>query len=411
MAEKDGDEDQAGQQQDLPGTDEQDGAAGAGNEGDGARDRDDLDLVGDDEDESAEIWDDLEREEAAAAAGDPADSGSPGDDDQGTTGGSSGDDGAADGDDAQGDTGSAGEEDDAGKPASEASEQAGSGDKPDQVDAKLLEQAPPEVRAAYEAVQAELDRVRQSESSQRGRVGAMQRQVNTLSQRINDLTKGGGGGSQGQQQKDGASGAEADASKDPTGFLKGEEWQGFATDYPEIAGPISKLIGGMQSQLADAGKKLDAIGDERLNAALDEQETRLNDAHSDWFDVISTSVNGEAVAKPEFVAWLESQPRHIREAAARNSQRIVDAAEAADVIGRFKEHIGLKPGSRQQDAGKGNDAGKKQTTGRRTRQLEAAASTRTGGPGAVSGIPEEGDPEAIWDGFEAKEQAEQRRRA
>ena len=97
----------------------------------------------------------------------------------------------------------------------------------------------------------------------------------------------------------------------------------------------------------------------------------------------------------------------------------MDAAEAADVVSRFKAFR-----SAQSDAGsdtldaddtegpaddKGKGDGTTQLTGKRQRQLEAASTTRTGGPGAAHGIPEDGDPEEIWKAYDRQEQREAQR--
>ena len=103
-----------------------------------------------------------------------------------------------------------------------------------------------------------------------------------------------------------------------------------------------------------------------------------------------------------FDPWLATQPNHIREAAARNSQYIVDAGEASDVLARFKADHGIgvtappAPAADPPPGGKGP-----QRDERRDRQRDGGrASEVRGGPATTSTDPE--DPEALWDSIATK---------
>lgn len=355
-------------------------------------DADDLSLIDpaleDEGKDPAEIWNELEKAESAAASSDPDDTAPAGEQPAGA--GEGGEDAAAA---AAGEQGSGQAAESAGgKPAGEPSDGGKPSDKNKQPP-DIWATATPEQRAAFEAAQAQLKKLEQAERSNRGRLSALQRQ-------INELTLSG-------KKPDAASSAAKGAKQDEDqgdGFLASAEWKAFQEEYPEVAGPMAKVIGALQAELTTAKKELSAIGSERRQSALEEQAQLLSEAHPDWTDV---------TADKGFVDWLNSQPRHIREAAARNANEIVDAEEAADVVGRYKAFRAEQNGggNAQQSAarqGAGGNPNTRTLTGKRQLQLESATAARSRGPGVAAGIPEDGDPETLWKQFDEIERRQAR---
>lgn len=354
---------------------------------------DDLSLVDDRlEDEGkddAALWAELETGEQAASDDDAAPSpddksGDGGDDDAASADFGSGDDSAAAG----------GDDDSSSTAQRQPDDKSGAdGKTPSGNDDQIWANATQEQRAAFDAAQSELARLKHAERSNRGRISALQRQLQDVTRQSGRQSPAGASG--GQAAPGGAAGSD---------FFKGSKWSEFRSEYPEIAGPLEGVIGDLRSQNTRLEKELSAIGDERRQSALDEQEGLLVGEHPDWEDLLTVE-NG-------FPEWLESQPRHIQEAAARNGKEIVDASEAADVVGRFKEFVQAKKGgdsSAGNRNGAGNGAGNQsRLSGRRARQLESASSARANGPGVASGIAEDGDPEVIWDQFDKAERREAR---
>lgn len=356
----------------------------------------DLDLVDDNlEDEGrdeAELWSEFDQAEAQAATDDPE-----GPPDEGRTDDDGGDQGAAD------DAGRETDDSSADGGGSDAAAQGQSdGDNPPSDDAdrqaqQLWANATPEQRAAFEAAQAQVRKLEQAERSNRGRLSALQRQINELmADRKPQPEKAAS-----QQAADGQQG---DGDGQPDGFLASDEWKAFQEEYPEVAGPMAKVIGNLQQHTTRLEKELSAIGADRRQSALEEQATLLADTHPDWEQVMSNRLLSE---------WLPNQPRHIREAALRNGNEIVDAEEAADVVDRFKAYLAAQGGNAQNQnnapAGNGRGSGtNKALQGRRQRQLESATTARSRGPGAATGIPEDGDPEQIWRQFDEMERRQAR---
>jgi len=235
-------------------------------------------------------------------------------------------------------------------------------------------------REAFEALKAEKARLEQAERSQRGRISAFQRQIEDLrrqpSPEATAATDKGAAESTGEPAAD---------------FLGSDKWKTFAEEYPEIAEPLGEVISGLRSETTRLHKELAAVGDERREAALQQQEQLLVEAHPDWLEVTDDAA---------FVDWLGAQPRHVREAAQRNFDAIVDADEAADVVGRFKAWRAAERGESQPAAAGGGKPPNPNPalTSRRKRQLESATAVRSRQPSAAAGIPD--DPEQAWKAFE-----------
>lgn len=350
-------------------------------------DEQDLNLVddslGDEEKDDAEIWNELDAADPDADTGEAAD------------------DSAAFADDALGDAASSASDDAGaatGEPDSTPDDTSGAA-APDTAAADETDPfagASDEQRTAYNDLLAQNKKLEQSDRSQRGRLGAMQRQINELNEK---LTTGAA-----PAADDSAAGASTDASGASEDVTDSEDWRTFESEYPEVAGPIKALVSDLKGQLTTQGKELAAIGSDRREEALSEQAELLEEEHDDWEEVMSAE---------ELLPWLNEQPRHIQEAALRNAEEIVDAAEAADVVGRFKAFRSAQGSNTPNDADPAGDGKGKETTaltGKRKRQLESASTTRTGGPGAAAqGIPEDGDPEEIWKAMDRQERRQSQR--
>lgn len=252
--------------------------------------------------------------------------------------------------------------------------------------------APPELRAAHEAALKDFEN---RDRRLRGQVSALQRQINTLmSSPAPQQAAPKDGAAEGGEQGEGQSG---------DGFLASDEWRAFYEEYPDVAGPLAKVVGSLQSQLQHQSKVLAAIGVDYEMQAMEEQRRLLAEVHPDYEQVVSDQAH--------FVQWLETQPRHIREAAIRNANGIVDANEAADVVGRYKAFRTGQSGHQTQGGGNAQQPANptdNRRTSRRQLQLQSATAARSRGPAAASGIPEDGDPEVIWQQFDEMERRQGR---
>jgi hypothetical protein len=251
----------------------------------------------------------------------------------------------------------------------------------------LWKNATAEQKAAFEATQAQVKKLEQSERSQRGRVSALQHQLNELQRRSPGKENGA-------------------ATK---GSFQSERGKSFQKEYPEVAAPVAEEIEVLRKELTEAKDTLASMAEDRRKAAILANEETLEEVHPKWESELR---DDEGRVRPEFTAWLKVQPRHIQEAAARNGNDIVDAEEAADVVGRFKAFRSSQGSSPSNDSPNADQNGGKGTgnslSGKRQRQLEASSAARSTGPGAANGIPEDGDPETLWKAFDEQERRQAR---
>ncbi len=255
----------------------------------------------------------------------------------------------------------------------------------DEEPADIWEGASDEQKAAFEAVQKQVETLEQKDRSSRGRVSTLQRQVNDLTRQFDQTAA--------DKAADGGAGEDANAAE---ALFKSKQWLDFADEFPEVSGPLASLFETQQKEIdavkAEQGKQRET----EVQDHLDEQVKLLGEEHPDWEDVADSD---------EFGPWLDDQPRHIQEAAIRNAEGIVDAREAADVIGRFKASRSEgepSPGPDDTDKGGQEDTSLAE---RRKRQLESSQGARPRGRGTVkSGIPEDGDEEEIWAAFDKEDE-------
>jgi hypothetical protein len=350
-------------------------------QGDAALSADDLSLIDpnleDQGRDEAEIWDEFDQAEAKpgsdadAAAAQSAEAGS-----------------------AQAEGSEAGKEGAAKHEAGVAPPKEGAGTElPAQSQPDIWASAPPELKSAFEAMQAEKAKLEQRIRSDDGRVAAYQRKLRELQQ-----------GARGPDRDAGRAAVDARAAIEE-----------LAEQYPEIAQPLQKALDAVDSKL----QTLDEREKSRTQAEIDEIEAhvaaetaKLEGEHPDWYDVLAK--NGKA-----FAEWIEDQPRRIREAARRNDEQIISASQAAEVVEAFKKHLGHArqddPQPKPTPAPAADPAAtpaqptptpNPELNDRRRRQLAGSSSPpKSSGRPTVAGIPEDGDPEAIWAAFDAMERA------
>lgn len=234
-------------------------------------------------------------------------------------------------------------------------------------DDAIWQDAPPEAREAYEKLQREKKQFEQETRSYEGRAAARQARIADLNEQIT-------------------------AMKNKPAADDGNPLEQLAADYPELHAPISKALGDIsarqeQAEAAQLGRlEAERVEETRLYAAeVKTQTDALVAEHPDYLKVVADNFDA-------WRSWVEDQPKRIRDAVAKNAQDITDGKAAAEVMTAFKAF--LNPPAQP-------DTRTNPIADRRQRQIGAAASPgKTGRQPVVAGIPEEGDPQAIWDAFE-----------
>lgn len=222
---------------------------------------------------------------------------------------------------------------------------------------------PPAAKAAY-------DRAQQQVQSLKGRQSSLDRQLHAFRSQTAQPPRD---GDQGQGTQPAAPAIDA------------EKLKALREDYPEIAGPLLDVIEDLQGKVTSQGATVARVQEADTEAFYAAQVGSLTELMPDW------QTWGQ---DPRIDDWLATQPRHIREAAARNSEFIVDASEAHDVIARFKA---AHP-----------SAAAPTPDPKRQRQMDAGRDAATKQPAAATGVPDDFD--AAFDaGAKARERGGTRR--
>lgn len=245
-------------------------------------------------------------------------------------------------------------------------------------DDKLWENATPEQRAALDAMRAKLSEAEHTARSNTGRVAGMQR-------RIDELIR------------------ETKTAKPAEKLALGDTLKQLKEDYPEVATPIEQALSPLIeriNQQADEQTRRQQEAVREIETHTADQEKELENLSPSWFALLQKH-------GPAFQTFVDDQPRAVRDAFARNAGSIVDAQAASDVIEAFRKTLPpeeqMLPAKPSSPTPPLND--------RRQRQLGANATPPNGARRpTVGGIPEEGDPQQIWDAFRQQEEARAARR-
>lgn len=237
-------------------------------------------------------------------------------------------------------------------------------------------------------LQAQLERLRHSEASQRGRLGAYQRQINELQRRVQERQQAAPQAPAAQRQAPaGQDPASDDQQKqDIAEEMGSDDWETFKEDFPDMARALESRLATdrqqraqLEREVADLRSTVQPIQQQAQEEHLKVQEDALAARHPDWREV---------VAAPAFAEWLNQQPESLQ--ALTNSE---DAAEAAALLDMYRAQAGgaAPAGSREG------------TPDKRQQRLAAAQSVgRRGAPrrGAV-----DDDFDAAFDHYASKKGA------
>jgi len=177
-------------------------------------------------------------------------------------------------------------------------------------------------KTRVQAIEEENKNLNHRLNSDAGRVSAFQRKINGMEKEIQSIRSGGTAG----EQPDKAQIAEAMGGTD-------EEWESFKDDYPEVAKAID-------SRLDKAGKATQETLDSTLAPVKARQEhdaqKAVEDATQAATDIVSDTYPSwtEAVQKPEFALWLDTQPPGVQSLSDSD-----DPQDASALIGLYDGHL------------------------------------------------------------------------
>lgn len=181
----------------------------------------------------------------------------------------------------------------------------------------------------------------------------------------------------------------ADEAADPLAEL--------AAEYPEIAKPLQQKLAPIADKLSQFDAQMRSrqeAADLEMDADLQANEQLLETRHPGWDGFLKD--NG-----PAFGAWIVDQPLYLRQAFVTNADAIIDPYSAIVTLDAFKQFVGSNQPPQQQESSVAPPAAQQQRLNpRRAAQLASSASPQSvGSRPTVSGIPQDGDEQAIWNAF------------
>ena len=253
-------------------------------------------------------------------------------------------------------------------------------------------QVDPKVKAAFDAQAARATRAEHAFKSREGREAALQRKLDAV-------IAGDGGEKKPAEGEEPADQPSAEATAAAEEFQK--EWKDFASNYPEIAEPVGKVIGFQNQRIAALSKEsadlkqenerlkvgMQQVGEDRQAAAADVAEAQVLEAHPDVDDIAGTD---------DFKEWVDTQPEFIRAAAEANSKVLVDASAVNRILDMYKADKGIvanggrngastaepEPGADTKNGAEPEPGAQKPAASPRRRIQRASASAPAPSPGA-----------------------------
>jgi len=223
----------------------------------------------------------------------------------------------------------------------------------------------------------------QRTSSWNGRLSAKDREIRALQQQIADLT------------------AKVEtASKVTATKQEGEEADEavseFLKEFPELAGPIQKMIEKATKQRTDEvvsslterfNKTISPIAETVQETALERHNRIITTAHSDFNDIVQSG---------ELQKWIEEQPAFIQPAMQRVYQQGY-AQEVVDLITQYKKETGKLNTNTRENGADTTASDSQRPNGQAVRQKPApAVRSKSSGPHTHTPKIEADDFEGAW---------------
>ena len=203
--------------------------------------------------------------------------------------------------------------------------------------------APSELRAAFDAEKSRASRAEQEAVASRGRISSLQTHLDTLT-----------GAAPEQGDKAGAAETSSEAEDSQDSPFETEKWKTLRDEFGDIVEPIEEVLSPLVAELRDVKAEnrrlregMQTIGEDRLYSRAQQAEEQVREVHPDLDDALTSD---------EFTAWAKAAPAYIQQGIQRNAKAIVDAAEATDIVARFKADTGYGSNGGEGD-GSGSSTG------------------------------------------------------
>jgi len=179
---------------------------------------------------------------------------------------------------------------------------------------------PDDLSERLKALETENERLRHSDASQRGRIGAYQRQLNEHQRKALEPEAAKPPAQESKAQDDDQ---QRQGMADSAGV---DDWKEFKEDFPDMARAFeSRLKADQQTQaqlrqdIAELRSTVQPIQEQAHQQQLQSEYVRLESRHTDWREVVNA---------PEFDSWLNTQNPSIQ--ALKESDSADDASALLD---------------------------------------------------------------------------------
>lgn len=226
---------------------------------------------------------------------------------------------------------------------------------PEGVKPEVWNAASPDLKAYLRDQAKKIADLEHAERSNRGRISALQRQLQGTAPAKPGAGKGAG---------------------KPKSILDDPALKKAVEEFPEVMGPLTPTLQQMDERTRRIEEALAQMNEGAREAYYLSQEDELTKAHPDWREI---------TASREFGEWLTKQPKYVQDGIVRNGEHIVDAFEAADIVRRFKDQT-QAPQNPPNPQPQSNGQGKPNLDAKRQRQLQGAV-TVTGKSGGGAANP------------------------
>lgn len=236
-------------------------------------------------------------------------------------------------------------------------------------------ESPDDLSKRLKELEQENERLRHSDASQRGRLGAYQRQINELQRKQQELESARPTSQTGEPQTD------DQQRQDMAESMGMDDWDEFKEDFPDMARAFEARLKAdqqrqaqLEQQVAELRSAVQPMQQQAHEQQLQSEYARLSDRHSDWQEVVNA---------PEFTEWLQSQNPSIQQLAESDS-----ADDASALLDFYKGSHGL-----------GDDTSRATHDKRQSRLANAQTVSRRGAA-QRSGAPDDFD--AAFEHYAAK---------
>ena len=264
-------------------------------------------------------------------------------------------------------------------PADERDEYDRNAEPAEDADDEAEEGQPDDLSEKLKTLETENERLRHSDASQRGRLGAYQRQINDLQRKSQEIESAKPKNQNGESQDDNQQ------RQDLADSMGVDDWKEFKEDFPDMARAFESRLKAdqakqtqLEQQVSELRSAVQPMQEQAHQQQLQSEYARLEGRHSDWREVVNA---------PEFDSWLNTQNPSI--------QALKDSDSADDASALLDFYKGT--------TGTGDENSRAPKHDKRQARLANAQTVSRRGATTRTGAPEEFD--AAFEHYAAKKKA------